>query len=186
MDSERGKEGGMERATIGGGCFWCLEPIFAPLPGIVDVEVGYAGGESANPTYQQICTGTSGHAEVVQIEFDPQVISFRELLYHFFAIHDPTTLNQQGNDRGSQYRSVIFHHSDEQRQIAAEVIRELGAASLWDKSIVTELSPVPDFYRAEEYHQHYFERNPAQPYCQAVIAPKVVKFRALLKEKGAG
>ena len=181
MDSESSAESGMELATIGGGCFWCLEPIFAPLPGIVNVVVGYAGGEDSNPTYQQICTGTTGHAEVVQIQFDPQVISYRDILNHFFAIHDPTTLNRQGNDRGTQYRSVIFYHSDEQRQTAEEVMNKLSAAKLWSDAIVTELSIAPEFYSAEAYHQHYFELNPAQPYCQAVIAPKVVKFRASLK-----
>lgn len=174
-----------ETATLGGGCFWCLEPIFAPLEGVESVVVGYAGGEGANPTYQQICTGTTGHAEVVQITFDPSVIGFGEILQHFFTIHDPTTLNRQGNDSGTQYRSVIFFHSDEQRQIAEQVMETIGSAGIWDGPIVTELSSAPEFFEAEAYHQHYFEINPAQPYCQAVIAPKVVKFRASL-QKGGG
>ncbi|MCW8887675.1 MAG: peptide-methionine (S)-S-oxide reductase MsrA [Gammaproteobacteria bacterium] len=177
-------EKGMELATIGGGCFWCLEPIFEPLAGIKDATVGYAGGERPNPTYQQICTGATGHAEVVQIVFDPQIISYKEILYHFFATHDPTTLNRQGNDRGSQYRSVIFYHNSGQRQVAEEVMSELSVANLWSSEIVTELTEAPEFYRAEDYHQRYFELNPDQPYCRAIIAPKVVKFRASLKNSG--
>lgn len=172
-----------EIATLGGGCFWCLEPIFADLAGVEDVVVGYAGGESQNPTYQQVCTGTSGHAEVVEIYFDPALISYKDILHHFFSIHDPTTLNRQGNDRGSQYRSVIFYHSDQQRQIAKEVMAEITETGIWLAPAVTELSAAPEFFRAEEYHQHYFEINPAQPYCQAIIAPKVAKFRAQLKSR---
>lgn len=172
-----------EIATLGGGCFWCLEPIFAELIGVEDVVAGYAGGESQNPTYQQICTGTSGHAEVVEIYFDPALISYKDILHHFFSIHDPTTLNRQGNDRGSQYRSVIFYHSDQQQQSAKEVMAEITETGIWSAPIVTELSAAPEFFRAEEYHQHYFEINPAQPYCQAIIAPKVAKFRAQLKSR---
>lgn len=171
----------MEVATLGGGCFWCLEPIFVDLPGIESVVVGYAGGKSQNPTYAEICTGATGHAEVVQITFNAAVTGFRDLLYHFFAIHDPTTLNRQGNDRGSQYRSVIFYHSDQQLETGKEVIEELDHSGLWSGPIVTEITPAPEFYRAEDYHQHYFENNPQQPYCQAVVAPKVAKFRASLK-----
>lgn len=180
MNSNGADNINMEVATLGGGCFWCLEPIFAGLPGVEDVVVGYAGGESQNPTYAEICTGATGHAEVVQITFDPAVTGFRQLLYHFFAIHDPTTLNRQGNDRGSQYRSVIFYHGDGQRQTGEEVIEELDNKGVWDNPIVTEIAPAPELYRAEEYHQHYFENNPQQPYCQAVVAPKVAKFRASL------
>lgn len=172
-----------EIATLGGGCFWCLEPIFADLIGVEDVVAGYAGGESQNPTYQQVCTGTSGHAEVVEIHFDPALISYKDILHHFFSIHDPTTLNRQGNDRGSQYRSVIFYHSDQQQQSANEVIAEMTETGIWSAPIVTELSAAPEFFRAEEYHQHYFDINPAQPYCQAIIAPKVAKFRAQLKSR---
>ena len=181
MSSNKVDNNKMEVATLGGGCFWCLEPIFAPLSGVADVVVGYAGGESRNPTYQQICSGTSGHAEVVQITFDPAEISFRELLQHFFTIHDPTTLNRQGNDRGTQYRSVIFYHGDRQRQTSEEVVDELGHNGAWSGPIVTEIAPAPEFYRAEEYHQGYFVNNPEQPYCQAVVAPKVAKFRASFK-----
>lgn len=173
----------IEVATLGGGCFWCLEPIFADLPGVESVVVGYAGGEGQNPTYAAICTGTTGHAEVVQITFNSAVIGFRKLLQHFFTIHDPTTLNRQGNDQGSQYRSVIFYHSEVQRQISGEMIDEVSRAGIWDDPIVTELSPAPEFYQAEEYHQHYFELNSEQPYCQVVIAPKVAKFRGSLKDR---
>ena len=171
-----------ETATIGGGCFWCLEPIFAPLAGVESVVVGYAGGENESPTYQQVCTGASGHAEVVQINFDPAVISFEAILQYFFTIHDPTTLNQQGHDRGSQYRSVIFYHNEGQREIAEAVIDGVNCAGIWSNPIVTEVSAAPKFFEAEAYHQHYFELNAAQPYCQAVIAPKVAKFRASLKK----
>ncbi len=172
----------MALATVGGGCFWCLEPIFADLPGVESVVVGYAGGASPAPTYEAICTGTTGHAEVVQIGFDPEQISYKKLLNHFFAVHDPTTLNRQGNDRGSQYRSVIFYHSDEQLKMAEERIKVLDGGGTWDDHIVTEIAPAPDFYQAESYHQHYFANNPQQPYCQAVVAPKVAKFRASLKD----
>ncbi len=164
-------------ATLGGGCFWCLEAVYQELMGVEKVESGYAGGSVPNPTYRQVCTGTTGHAEVVQITFDPSVISFRELLQVFFTIHDPTTLNRQGADVGPQYRSVIFYHDEEQKRIAQEVMAEIEAAGIWPDPIVTELAPYTAFYRAEEYHQNYFRNNPAQPYCQVVIAPKVAKFR---------
>ncbi|HEY8450335.1 MAG TPA: peptide-methionine (S)-S-oxide reductase MsrA [Bacillota bacterium] len=166
-----------ETATLGGGCFWCLEAVFRRLRGVDAVQSGYAGGHVPNPTYEQVCTGTTGHAEVVQITFDPHVISYRELLEVFFAIHDPTTPNRQGADVGPQYRSVIFYHSPEQKQIAEEVIADLERQRVWDAPIVTEIAPYTAFYPAEDYHRDYYERNPWQPYCQVVIAPKVAKFR---------
>jgi peptide-methionine (S)-S-oxide reductase len=177
---------GVEVATLAGGCFWCLEAVFVDLKGVQRVESGYSGGTVANPTYRQVCAGTTGHAEVVQITFDPRVISFRDLLEVFFTIHDPTTLNRQGADVGTQYRSAIFYHSEAQKAVAEQVMREV--AGLWDAPIVTEVAPFTVFYKAEEYHQEYFARNPFQPYCQAVIAPKVAKFRKryLEKLKGAG
>ncbi len=166
-----------EIATLAGGCFWCLEAVYEQLVGVEKVVSGYAGGTVSNPSYEQVCTGSTGHAEVVQITFDPEVISFRDLLGVFFTVHDPTTLNRQGADVGSQYRSAIFYHSDEQETIAQEVIRELEAARIWDDPIVTEVTPLADFYAAEDYHQGYFRKNPNQGYCQVVIAPKVAKFR---------
>lgn len=168
---------GEEKATLGGGCFWCLEPIFKDLRGVTAVESGYAGGARPNPTYEQVCTGATGHAEVVQVTFDPAVVSYRDLLRVFFTIHDPTTLNRQGADVGTQYRSVILYHSSEQREAAEEVIRSLGAEGIWDRPIVTQVVPLEAFYRAEDYHQNYFANNPRQPYCNVVIAPKVTKFR---------
>jgi peptide-methionine (S)-S-oxide reductase len=167
----------MENATLGGGCFWCLEAVFEQLRGVEKVESGYAGGTVPNPTYKQVCTGATGHAEVVQITFDPQAITFKELLEVFFTIHDPTTLNRQGADVGTQYRSAIFYHSPEQRQTAEQVIQAIQAAKIWDDPIVTEVTPLTDFYKAEDYHQEYFRHNPNQGYCRAVIAPKVAKFR---------
>jgi peptide-methionine (S)-S-oxide reductase len=166
-----------EVATLGGGCFWCLETVFAEVRGVSEVISGYAGGQTVHPTYQEVCAGVTGHAEVVHIKFDPQVVSFKELLQVFFTIHDPTTLNRQGADVGTQYRSAIFYHSPEQKRIAEEVISELTAAEVWDAPIVTEVTPLLEFYPAEDYHQKYFARNPQQPYCQVVIAPKVAKFR---------
>ncbi len=166
-----------ETATLGGGCFWCLEAIFNELHGVEKVVSGYSGGSVPNPSYREVCTGTTGHAEVVHITFDPQIIKFRELLEVFFTIHDPTTLNRQGADIGTQYRSVIFYHTPEQKEIAKEVIEEFEVAKIWDAPIVTEVTPFKAFYPAEEYHQEYFERNPDQPYCRVVIEPKVVKFR---------
>lgn len=167
----------METATMGGGCFWCLEAVFNELHGVEKVESGYSGGSTPDPTYREVCAGATGHAEVVQITFDPREISFRDLLEVFFTIHDPTTLNRQGVDVGTQYRSVIFFHTPEQEKIAREVIAELEKAKVWDASIVTEVKPFTAFYQAEEYHQEYFERNLEQPYCRIVIAPKVAKFR---------
>jgi peptide-methionine (S)-S-oxide reductase len=172
---------GNEFATLGGGCFWCLEAVYEELQGVVDVESGYAGGRVANPTYRQVCDGDTGHAEVVRIEFDPARISYREILEVFFSIHDPTTRDRQGNDVGTQYRSVIFHHSDEQRRVAEDVMRE--AQSQIDARIVTQLAPVPEYYRAETYHQEYFRHNPAQGYCMFVVAPKVAKFRKTFAAK---
>ncbi len=167
-----------EVATLAGGCFWCLEAVFDELRGVEKVESGYSGGFVPDPTYRQVCTGTTGHAEVVQLTFDPTVISFRDILEVFFTVHDPTTLNRQGADVGTQYRSAIFYHSPEQERVAEEVIAELDAARVWDAPIVTEVAPFDAFYRAEDYHQEYFWRNEEQPYCRVVIAPKVAKFRA--------
>jgi peptide-methionine (S)-S-oxide reductase len=166
-----------EVATLGGGCFWCLEAVFDELRGVKEVVSGYSGGTVAGPTYEQVCTGTTGHAEVVRVTFDPSAISFREILEVYFSIHDPTTLNRQGADVGTQYRSAIFYHTPEQKRIAEEVIAELEEAGVWERPIVTELTPASDFYDAEDYHQEYFRRNQGQPYCQVVIAPKVAKFR---------
>lgn len=167
-----------ELATFGGGCFWCLEAVYDELRGVEDVVSGYAGGAIAQPTYDQVCSGRTGHAEVVQITFDPQLISYRDLLDVFFTIHDPTTLNRQGNDMGTQYRSVIFYHTDEQRMIAEQTMIELNTAKQWHAPIVTELKPYAIFYAAEEYHQEYFKRHPEQGYCQAIIVPKVAKARS--------
>jgi peptide-methionine (S)-S-oxide reductase len=167
-----------EIATLAGGCFWCLEAVYDQLEGVVDVVSGYAGGARPNPTYEQVCSGATGHAEVVQVTFDPGVISFREILEVFFSIHDPTTLNRQGGDVGTQYRSAIFYHAPEQKEIAEDVIREITSAGVWDNRIVTEVSEMQTFYPAEDYHQEYFARNPNTGYCQAVVAPKVAKFRA--------
>jgi peptide-methionine (S)-S-oxide reductase len=172
-----------ELATLAGGCFWCLEAVFEQLRGVAKVQSGYAGGHVPNPSYQAVCTGMTGHAEVVQVAFDPAVISYRDLLGVFFTLHDPTTLNQQGGDVGTQYRSAIFCHDDEQRRVAEEVVRELEAEHVFDDPIVTEIVPLPAFYPAEEYHKEYYRRNPNQPYCRAVIAPKVAKLRSKYLEK---
>ena len=168
---------GQEVATLSGGCFWCLEAVYDELNGVEQVESGYSGGTVVNPSYRQVCAGTTGHAEVVQLTFDPQVISFKEILEIFFTIHDPTTLNRQGGDVGPQYRSGIFYHSQEQKAIAEQVIQEINAAHIWHAPIVTEVTPFTIFYQAEDYHQEYFQHNSQQPYCQVVIAPKVTKFR---------
>ncbi len=172
-----------EVATLAGGCFWCLEAVYDQLKGVEQVVSGYAGGHVPNPTYDQVCTKTTGHAEVVQITFDPAVISFKDLLDVFFVIHDPTTLNRQGADVGSQYRSAIFYHSPSQQAVAEQAIKELEANGPWDDPIVTEVTPLDVFYPAEAYHQKYFENNPYQGYCRAVIAPKVAKFRKLYFER---
>ena len=168
---------GKEAATLAGGCFWCLEAVYDELRGVERVISGYAGGSVPNPTYEQVCSGRTGHAEVVQVTFDPEVISFREILEVFFTIHDPTTLNRQGNDVGTQYRSAIFYHSPEQKATAEQVIAKLNAEHLWNAPIVTQVTPFEKFYRAEDYHQEYFEHNGNQPYCRVVVAPKVAKFR---------
>jgi peptide-methionine (S)-S-oxide reductase len=167
----------LETAILGGGCFWCLEAVYDELMGVVSVESGYAGGKVAGPTYQEVCTGATGHAEVVRVNFDPQVISYREILEIFFTIHDPTTMNRQGADVGTQYRSVIFYRDEGQKQVAGQVIQEIEAEKIWDKPVVTQLEPFKDFYIAEDYHQEYFKKNPYQGYCQMVVAPKVAKFR---------
>jgi peptide-methionine (S)-S-oxide reductase len=176
-------DAGHEVATLAGGCFWCLEAVFDDLKGVERVESGYSGGAVPHPTYRQVCSGTTGHAEVVQITFDPRVLSFKELLEVFFAIHDPTTLNRQGPDAGTQYRSAIFYHTPEQRATAEQVIKELGAAGIWSAPIVTEVTPFTAFYEAEDYHQEYFRLNGEQPYCRAVVAPKVAKFRKQFMER---
>jgi peptide-methionine (S)-S-oxide reductase len=172
-----------EIATLGGGCFWCTEAVFTELKGVEKVEPGYAGGTVPNPTYEQVCSDRTGHAEVVQVTFNPTLISYEELLKIFFTVHDPTTLNRQGADVGTQYRSVIFYHSDEQKSIAKQVVGELTAAKLWKAPIVTQIEPFKVFYKAEPYHLDYFKNNPRQPYCQMVIAPKVRKFREHYMEK---
>ena len=166
-----------EIATLAGGCFWCLEAVFDDMKGVESVESGYMGGQMPNPTYEQVCGGRTGHAEVVQVTFDPGVVSFSEILQVFFVIHDPTTLNRQGNDVGTQYRSAIFYHSPEQKAAAESVIAELTKAKLFADRIVTEIAPASTFYVAEDYHQEYFARNPNQSYCAYVVAPKVAKFR---------
>ncbi len=173
----------VEQATLGGGCFWCLEPIYDALKGVTDVVSGYAGGDVPNPSYELVCTGRTGHAEVVQITFDPAVISYRELLEVFFTVHDPTTLNRQGADVGTQYRSVIFYHSPEQRATAEDVIADVARQGWYNDPLVTQLAPYETFYPAEDYHQQYFERNPFQGYCRVVIAPKVAKFRQKYMEQ---
>ena len=170
-----------EIATIGGGCFWCLEAVFQQLRGVERVESGYSGGPRPDPTYEQVCDGNTGHAEVVRITFDPAVVSYREILEIFFTIHDPTTLNRQGNDRGTQYRSVIYTHSDAQMTTAHQVIAEM--AHVWDAPIVTELAEAPVFYKAEAYHQDYYINNPMQSYCAFVVEPKVAKFRQYFADK---
>jgi peptide-methionine (S)-S-oxide reductase len=172
-----------EVATLGGGCFWCLEAVYDQLRGVISVESGYSNGHVVNPTYRAVCSGNTGHAEVVRITFDPSVVSFRELLEVFFTIHDPTTLNRQGADVGTQYRSGIFYHSPEQERVAREVINELTQAKLWPNPIVTEVTPVTNYSVAEDYHQEYFVHNGGQPYCQIVVAPKVAKFRKKYFEK---
>ena len=169
--------GTREVATLGGGCFWCLEAVYDELEGVEDVVSGYAGGTVANPSYAQVGSGRTGHAEVIQVTFDPQVISYQELLEVFFTIHDPTTPNRQGHDIGTQYRSIILYHSPEQRVVAEQTIAELEAAKVWGAPIVTEVVPYTVFYPAEDYHQEYYRNNPEQAYCQVVIAPKVLKAR---------
>ncbi|MBZ0281135.1 MAG: peptide-methionine (S)-S-oxide reductase MsrA [Anaerolineae bacterium] len=172
-----------EVATLAGGCFWCLEAVYDMLKGVESVESGYMGGQVKNPNYRQVCTGTTGHAEVVRVTYDPQVIGFKDLLDVFFTIHDPTTLNRQGADVGTQYRSAIFFHSPEQEAVAKQTIADLNASKVWNNPIVTEVVPQEQFYVAEDYHQEYFENNPMQPYCMAVVAPKVAKARKYFLDK---
>ena len=177
IDSDR------EIATLAGGCFWCLEAVYNDLKGVESVESGYMGGKTANPSYEDVCSGETGHAEVVRLSFDPKSVSFKEILEVFFVIHDPTTLNRQGNDAGTQYRSAIFYHSAAQKAAAERAIADLGAGKIYDDPIVTEVVPASKFYAAEKYHQEYFRRNPAQPYCAFVVRPKVAKFRKHFLEK---
>jgi peptide-methionine (S)-S-oxide reductase len=171
----------LERATLGGGCFWCLEAVYQQIQGVQSVVSAYAGGPQPNPSYEAVCTGTTGHAEIVDIVFDPQIVSFRDLLEIFFVIHDPTTLNYQGNDHGTQYRSVIFTHSDLQTTIAHQVVQELADSQIYTSPIVTQIDVAPIIYPAEEYHQNNFVQHPNQGYCMAVVAPKLAKFRAKFK-----
>ena len=167
----------LQTATLAGGCFWCLEAVYDEIKGVQGVESGYAGGHMDNPTYRAVCNGDTGHAEVVQVHFDLNIVSYRDLLNVFFAIHDPTTLNRQGADTGTQYRSAIFYHDEEQKKIAEELIKDLNTQKIWDRPIVTEVTKLDKFYMAEDYHQEYFANNPYQPYCMAVVSPKVSKFR---------
>ncbi|MHA2601571.1 MAG: peptide-methionine (S)-S-oxide reductase MsrA [Candidatus Thorarchaeota archaeon SMTZ1-83] len=173
----------MELATFGAGCFWCVEAVFQQLKGVKSVVSGYAGGQVRNPTYEQVCTGRTGHAEVCQIEYDPEQISYEELLEVFFNTHDPTTLNRQGNDVGTQYRSAIFYNTEKQREAAERAKTELDASGQWKNPIVTEITPLQEFYRAENYHQDYYRRNPNQRYCQLVIKPKLDKFERVFRPK---
>jgi peptide-methionine (S)-S-oxide reductase len=166
-----------EKATLGGGCFWCLEPVFEELVGVQEVVVGYAGGEHPDPNYKLVCTGATGHAEVIQLTFDPEQISFTELLEVFFSVHDPTTLNRQGADAGTQYRSIILYQDEQQRRIAEELIESLNSQDIWKDPIVTQVEPLEDFFVAEEYHQAYYRKNPGQGYCMMVVSPKLKKFR---------
>ncbi|HEX4880051.1 MAG TPA: peptide-methionine (S)-S-oxide reductase MsrA [Limnobacter sp.] len=178
----------LEQATLGGGCFWCLEAVYSQLKGISKCESGYSGGHDPNPNYDKVCSGRSGHAEVVRLEFDPEIISYRKILAVFFAIHDPTTLNRQGNDVGPQYRSVIYFHNEEQHAVARAFVEDLESRKIYRDKVITELSPLINYYPAEQYHQEYFENNPMQPYCAYVVAPKVEKaedlFGDLFKRKG--
>lgn len=173
----------LEIATLGGGCFWCLEAVYEQVEGVTSVQSGYTGGARLDPTYEQVCSGATGHVEVVQVTFDPTAITFREILQIFFSIHDPTTANRQGNDVGTQYRSAIFYHSEEQKATAAAVITEIEAAGVFANPIVTEVALLERYYPAEQYHQEYYRRNSSQPYCQFVIDPKVAKFRSQYFDK---
>jgi peptide-methionine (S)-S-oxide reductase len=182
MMSEKGNIEKVEYATFGGGCFWCIEAVFSKVRGVESAISGFAGGHRANPTYEQVVTGATGHAEVVQVAFDPSVVSYLQLLEIFFTVHDPTTLNQQGADVGTQYRSAIFFHNESQKHDAEKVIERITEEKIWDNPIVTEVSPLEQFYAASEYHQNYFEKNPNQGYCQMVIRPKVEKFKKMFDE----
>lgn len=176
----------MEKATFGSGCFWCTEAVFQRLKGVEKAQSGYSGGEVENPTYEAVCTGQTGHAEVVQVTYDPELISYDELLEVFWNTHDPTTLNRQGNDTGTQYRSAIFYHNEEQKQLAESYKEKLEAEKIWSDPIVTEISPLINFYAAEDYHDDYFDRNGGQPYCSFVVAPKVKKFKEVFADKLKG
>jgi peptide-methionine (S)-S-oxide reductase len=177
------EQNNLEVATLGGGCFWCLEAAFEQIQGVVKADSGYSGGTTKEPTYEQVCTGTTGHAEVVQVAFDPTVISYKEILEIFFTIHDPTTLNRQGADVGTQYRSAIFYHNKKQKETAEQVINDFEAKKVWNHPIVTQVEPFKRFYKAEEYHKQYFDRNPNAGYCKVVIAPKIAKLRKEYSEK---
>lgn len=186
MSQERSRTNSPKRievTTLGGGCFWCTEAVFSQLKGVEEIEPGYSGGNVENPSYEQVSTGKTGHAEVAQITFDPAVISFKEILQIFFSTHDPTSLNRQGADIGTQYRSVIFYHDDEQKAIAEQVIKEFSDEGAFDAPIVTQVEPLKAFYKAEDYHREYYKRHPEQPYCRVVIAPKIAKFRQLYLSK---
>jgi len=182
-DRTVGNPSGKEVVTLGGGCFWCIEAVFDELKGVEQVESGYSGGSVANPSYRQVCTGTTGHAEVVQVTFDPKVIALRDILGVFFTVHDPTTLNRQGPDVGTQYRSAIFYRNQEQKAVAEQTIKETQAAKLWKDPIVTEVTRFKVFYKAEDYHQEYFKMNGEAPYCRFMIAPKMAKFREHYRDK---
>ncbi len=173
----------IEQATLGGGCFWCIDVLFQKLKGVQKVVSGYAGGSTENPSYEVICSGKSGHTEVINIYFDPEVITYKQLLEIFFTVHDPTTLNKQGNDVGTQYRSAIFYHSENQLEVAGKVIDDIGRQGIWEDPIVTEITVLDKFYPAEKYHQNYYNENANQPYCQFVIAPKVAKFKKMYLDK---
>ena len=173
----------LEQATLGGGCFWCTEAVYLELKGVVDVKPGYSGGQVKNPSYEQVCTGTTGHAEVVEITFDSDVVSFSDILEVFFMTHDPTTLNRQGNDVGPQYRSVIFYHNENQKEVAEKIIKLFNEEKVYDSPIVTKVEPFTAFYEAEDYHQNYYNRNKTQGYCQYIIAPKLEKFRKIFKDQ---
>lgn len=183
QDQPKGDSRRVEVATLGGGCFWCTEAVFSEIRGVVKVEPGYSGGRVADPTYEQVSTGTTGHAEVVQVTFDPHVISFREILEIFFATHDPTASNRQGSDVGTQYRSVVFYHNSEQKAITEKLIEELNSAKVYDAPIVTQVEPLRAFYRAENHHKGYFKHHSEQPYCRLVISPKIAKLRKHYREK---
>jgi peptide-methionine (S)-S-oxide reductase len=180
---ENEQKNSVEIATLGGGCFWCIEAAFQEIRGVINVESGYAGGTTVSPTYEQVCTGTTGHAEVVQVTFDPKIISFKDILEVFFTAHDPTTLNRQGADVGTQYRSVIFYHNERQKKNAEQVIQKFDAARVRDDAIVTTVEPLKKFYKAEDYHRKYFDRHPEAAYCRVVIAPKIAKLRKKYREK---
>ena len=173
----------IKKAILGGGCFWCTEAVYKELNGIIDVVPGYSGGNIKNPAYREVCTGKTGHAEVVQITYDPEIVSYKEILEVFFMTHDPTTLNRQGNDVGTQYRSAVFYHDEEQKKTAEEVVSNFEKENIFDHPVVTEITPFEAFYKAEDYHKDYYERNEDQPYCQFIVAPKVAKFKEIFKDK---